>query len=289
MYPCAGQPFEVAMLLPPPRAQRLGAALPADACIRRLEHWTQLHALCEHGLHAIVIDPLECDSPFDLNDALRAVAPCVPLVVYTAFSPSAMRRLLDVSMLAGATLVLDGIDDRPDILRAAVIAARDAARSRHAVEELRARAGPLPPDVDLAIAELLIAARRPLTVIELARAAHMCVRTLERRLCETGAPPPGWLIDTARAIVARDLLRSSAMTVGDVARRVGYAKLDSLRALLRRAFDASPSAIRDHGCATDGPRWACTRAPRERVVISGGGVAESGCQRGSATHTTPTR
>ena len=255
MHPCAHLPFDLATLLPPPRAHRLGAVLPVDARVRRLESWAQLRALRGHALHAIVIDPLECDSPPDLNDALRAVAARVPLVVYTAFSPRAMRRLLDVSMLAGAALVLEGVDDRPDVLRAAVSAARNSAHSRYALAELRARSGSLPVDVDVALADLLTAAGRPITVIELARAAHMCVRTLERRLSEVGAPSPGWLIDTARAVLARELLRSSALTVGEVAQRVGYARIDSLRALLRRSFDASPSAIRDRDYANDGPEW----------------------------------
>lgn len=256
MLPSANcHPFNVAALLPPSRAHRLTAALSPDTRVRRLDSWTQLRALRGQLVHAFVIDPLECDSPFDLNEALRVVSARVALVVYTSFSPSAMRRLLDVSMLAGAALVLEGIDDRPDVLRAAVASARESAGARSAVEELRARSGPLPPEVDIALSDLVIGGRRPLTVIELARSAHMCVRTLERRLGDMGAPPPSWLIDIVRALLARELLRSSGLTVGEVARRVGYAKLDSLRALLRRAFDASPSAIRNHDGANGGPHW----------------------------------
>jgi transcriptional regulator GlxA family with amidase domain len=106
-----------------------------------------------------------------------------------------------------------------------------------------------------ALGELLRGADRRLTVDRLARAAHMSARTLERRLSEAHAPPPRWLIRATRALMARELLNRSPLTVQDVMREVGYAKPGSLRALLRWFFDATPSRLRRDHARAPGPHW----------------------------------
>jgi AraC-like DNA-binding protein len=220
----------------------------------------------------VMVDPLACDSPLDLDDALRDVVDTSALIVYTSVTPTAMRRLLHLPTLAGAKLVLAGLDDSLEALRAIVDAVRVTAHRRRALEELSGRAGPLPPEVERALGTLMTNDERELAVIELARAAHMSARTLERRLGEAGAPPPTWLIRTARALLARELLCSSNLTVQSVARRLGYAKLDSLRALLRWSFDSSPSELREERDRTPGPRW-------HRVALETPGMTTRGAPR----------
>jgi len=239
-----GPPYVVGTLLPRQRALRLGAALPVNARLHSFERWTQLDELREYEAPVVVVDPLACDRAYDLDHALHVVARCASLIVYTVVSASAMRRLLDVPMLGGAALILEGIDDSPALLRSTVECAHVAADARSANGDVLDHIGPLPADVERALANLMLTGTAPLTVNALARAAHMSVRTLERRLEDGQAPSPSQLIKTARAVLARRLLSSSSMPVHEVARRVGYAKLDSLRVLLRRSFNSSPSALR---------------------------------------------
>jgi transcriptional regulator GlxA family with amidase domain len=204
-----------------------------------------------------VIDPLTCGGPAAaLNQALRILARTATLIVYTTVSPMAMRRMMDLPVLGGAKLILAGLDDSPDALRLTLAAVRSTARHRQALNDLETRSGPLPVDVASALAELLGAGERSLTVYRLARAAHMSARTLERRLAEAEAPPPLWLIKTARALLAKDLLSTSPLSVQEVARRVGYARVSSLRALLRWSFDSPPSELRRGPPREPGPRWA---------------------------------
>jgi transcriptional regulator GlxA family with amidase domain len=166
-----------------------------------------------------------------------------------------MRRLLELPVPAGTRLLLAGLDDGPKALRAVLGNIQTRAHRLHALDELRDRAGPLPAEVDQALGDLLRGADRRLTVDRLARTAHMSARTLERRLSEAHAPPPLWLIRATRALVARELLNRSPLTVQDVMREVGYAKPGSLRALLRWFFDATPSRLRRGHARTPGPRW----------------------------------
>jgi AraC-like DNA-binding protein len=240
-------------LLTSARMAHLAACLGADVHLLRADRHLQPDASGELEPHGIVVDPLLAESAMELDGALRAIRTAYPVVVYTSVTPAAMRRLLDVPSLAGATLVLAGIDDTPHALRATIGGIRDSAHRRRALSELEARAGRLPPEVARALAALLVSPRE-LSVIALARASNMCVRTLERRLYEVGAPQPLWLVRTARAVLARELLRSSDLTVEEVACRVGYTKVESLRALLRWSFHSSPSALREGRERASAPR-----------------------------------
>jgi AraC-like DNA-binding protein len=254
----------VVALVPRVRAARLAAALAHGVRIHHIDSLMQLRLTRGSLCGVVVIDPLVSELAPELDAALRDMAATCSFIVYTSVSPTAMRRLLNLPALAGATLILDGVDDSPELLRAAIGAAQATAHGRRALEQLQARAGSLPREVAEALVALLTTDGRKLSVIELARESHMGVRTLERRLDDAGAPPPLWLIRTARALLARELLCTSSMTVQEVARRVGYAKLDSLRVLLRRSFDSSPSALRVERDRTSGPWWDAHRRPARR-------------------------
>jgi AraC-like DNA-binding protein len=247
----------LAILVPPERAAHLAAALGERVRLHRLVRWSDLRSASEIPPDVVVVDPITCGGPaVALNQALRSLARSAPLVVYTSVTSMAMRRMMDLPALVGAKLVLAGVDDTPDALRITFSAVRSTARQRQALVELETRSGPLPEDVAAALAELLAAGERSLTVYRLARAARMSARTLERRLADADAPPPLWLIKTARAMLARELLSTSPLTVQEVARRVGYARVSSLRALLRWSFDSPPSELRRGPPREPGPRWA---------------------------------
>jgi len=255
-------------------AARLALVLPGGVRVHRLERPTQLLAIHTLLPDVVVVDPMMCDDPVVLNDALRAIASVTTVVAYTAVSPLALRRLVDIPALAGVKLVLFGVDDGP-MLRDIVANVR--VRHRRVLDALRVCAGRVPPEVDAALREVLAHADTlPPTVARLARAAHLSVRTLQRRLREDRGPSPHWLIKTARALLARELLCASQLTVEEIARRVGYAELHSFRALIRWSFASSPSEVRHGKSIETGPRWVTSSAPHP-VAIVGPAVAEMTC------------
>ena len=235
---------------------RLAGAMPLGAHLYCLRTWAQLDDIPALLPDVVIIDPLAGDGPSgDLRDTLLVIAGTAQLIVYTSVTPLAMRRLVELPVPAGTRLLLAGLDDGPKALRAVLGRIQTRAHRLHALQELRDCTGPLPAEVAQALGDLLRGADRRLTVDRLARTAHMSSRTLERRLSEAHAPPPLWLIRATRALVARELLNRSPLTVQDVMREVGYAKPGSLRALLRWFFNATPSRLRSDNTRTSWPRW----------------------------------
>lgn len=234
---------------------RLAGAMPPGTHLYCLHTWAQLDGIAALLPDVVIIDPLAGDWPSgDLRDTLQAIAETAQLIVYTSVTPLAMRRLLELPVPAGTPLLLAGLDDGPRALRDVLANIRTRPHRLDALQELCDRAGPLPAEVAQALGDLLRGADRRLTVDRLARTAHMSARTLERRLSEAHAPPPLWLIRATRALMARELLNHSPLTVHDVMREVGYAKPGSLRALLRWFFDATPSRLRRGNTRTPRPR-----------------------------------
>lgn len=85
---------------------------------------------------------------------------------------------------------------------------------------------------------------KSLTVRDLARHAHVSERTFARRfVAETGATPLQWLL-SARIDLARELLETSRLSVGQITERCGLGTPANLRAHFRRAVGVSPSDYR---------------------------------------------
>jgi transcriptional regulator GlxA family with amidase domain len=85
---------------------------------------------------------------------------------------------------------------------------------------------------------------RTVDIDELARHAHMSVRTFNRRFRqETGSAPGAWLIEQ-RVNRARHLLETTDLAVDDVARQAGLGTGTSLRQQLRAQVGVSPTAYR---------------------------------------------
>ena len=87
-------------------------------------------------------------------------------------------------------------------------------------------------------------AAHPLQVADLARIAGLsCARLHSRFLSECGLTPMDY-IRQRRLNRALQLLRRSALPIGEVASQVGYASQSAFSAAMLREFGASPSALR---------------------------------------------
>jgi transcriptional regulator GlxA family with amidase domain len=87
-------------------------------------------------------------------------------------------------------------------------------------------------------------AHRPLTLTDIASAAQMSVRTLNRRFqAETGQSPIEWLTGV-RIRHAQELLETTDDGVERITRHVGFPSPSNFRALFRRTVGVSPSAYR---------------------------------------------
>ncbi|MEV6503979.1 GlxA family transcriptional regulator [Streptomyces prunicolor] len=107
---------------------------------------------------------------------------------------------------------------------------------------------PLPPERGTACADTRGWAMRnldkPLTLTDLARHAGVSVRTLTRRFhAESGVSPLQWLLHQ-RIERAKELLETTTLPMGQLARACGLGTADSLRAHLIRRTGLTPSAYR---------------------------------------------
>jgi transcriptional regulator GlxA family with amidase domain len=92
----------------------------------------------------------------------------------------------------------------------------------------------------------------PLDAATLAAHAGLSPRTLARRFTEELGQPPGRWLTGQRIARARELLETTALSVEEVAGRVGFGGAATLRVHLRRAATTTPTAYRRTFAAAPG-------------------------------------
>ena len=107
----------------------------------------------------------------------------------------------------------------------------------------------------------------PITVAELARAAHTSKRTLSRRFtATTGVSPLQW-ITGLRVRRAKDLLETTTLSIEEVAQEAGFGSAAVFRHHFRMGVKVSPSTYRGrfHRTATPGGQLARTGRSRRTL------------------------
>ncbi|CAB4569692.1 MAG: transcriptional regulator FtrA [Actinobacteria bacterium] len=104
------------------------------------------------------------------------------------------------------------------------------------------------PDADDGVARAMEYAlhhlSEPITVGDLARQAHMSVRTFARHFADqTGTTPVAWLV-TQRVRTAQELLETTSHPLPTVASLAGFGSVETMRHHLRRQLQTSPSRYR---------------------------------------------
>jgi AraC-like DNA-binding protein len=133
----------------------------------------------------------------------------------------------------------------------AVLDATTSAEREEAVLAMLKRAANLPSTVqglDPRLERLVLALsddlRRRWTVDDMAAVAHTSQRTLRRLMqADLGTTPSAWLTDR-KVRVASSLLRSTQLTVSDIAYRVGFGSPSRLTEAFTRLTGHSPSVWR---------------------------------------------
>jgi AraC-like DNA-binding protein len=114
--------------------------------------------------------------------------------------------------------------------------------------EIIARCRTEDPFVRRCLDALVRAGGRYLTAEELARSMLLSERTLQRRLARLGQSYRG-LLDQVRFQHARELLRTTTMSIDRVAQVLGYSELAAFTHAFTRWSGESPSAFRRSGAA----------------------------------------
>jgi len=100
---------------------------------------------------------------------------------------------------------------------------------------------------------------RAFSIPEMASTLGMSTRTLDRRVRVATGRGPSHLVQRIRLEQATHLIETSALSLDEVADRVGYGDATTLRRLLRRHLDMNPSEMR---------RQSRLESPRRRTATS---------------------
>jgi transcriptional regulator GlxA family with amidase domain len=84
----------------------------------------------------------------------------------------------------------------------------------------------------------------PISVSELSKLVAMSEKTLSRRVKAATGLSPIKLIQRRRLMMATHLIETTKISIEEVAARVGYRDSTTLRRLIRRELDTSPSGLR---------------------------------------------
>jgi AraC-like DNA-binding protein len=225
---------------------QLRAALARDHTLVAVPTWGELaDAIRARDVDVVVLEPTPL-APDELAPLLRLLAshPAMPVIVYTSVSPAAMRVTVELAQRGVHHVVFRGIDDAPGRFRALMQDLSDASWRSALLPWVDERVSRGPAPLERAVRELFHAPQRFADVPDLAAAAGMTRRTVERWLTRLGITSPKLLVVSARVERAHHLMRSSSADVATVARRLGYA---SPRLFARQVALASgwpPTAFR---------------------------------------------
>lgn len=86
--------------------------------------------------------------------------------------------------------------------------------------------------------------RRPLTVPDLAAAAHLSPRQFARSFQTETGQTPAKAIERLRADVARDLIEDTGHPIDEIARQTGFSDSNHMRRAFLRVFGQPPQAMR---------------------------------------------
>lgn len=194
---------------------------------------------------AVLLDPvyLEERSPGWLDWAF----PAAPVILWTEHTPRGMRAMARSTRLHPVRLLIDGLEDVPDSLESALTSAPRLAHVQRLVEALRV---PLEETPTAMRAACLRAIEQPESMFDaedLARAAHLSRRHLDRLLRKLGIAPAKAVVIGARTWLAHLRVVGEGHSVADAAELLGYLDGKGLVRHVRAVTGAGAPAFRRMG------------------------------------------
>jgi AraC-like DNA-binding protein len=237
---------EVAAHLSSPLLSRLRAALEDEYSLIIFEDW---HALAEavrvRPIDAVIVDP-RADGSLRVSEVTTLVErhPSLSVVVYAVLSPEMLQGTVELARSGVRHVVLRGFDDEPRRFRE--LLARLPARQLDEIvlERLRPRLESGPALLRRAITKLFESPHLFHGVPDLARAAGMTRRNLDRWLDRLGIASARTLLMGARTTRAVHYMRDPGYLLEDITRKLGYESPRLFARQVRAVTGLSPSVLR---------------------------------------------
>jgi AraC-like DNA-binding protein len=239
--------MDVAARLSDSLLTQLRIALTGDHSVLAVQGWDHLGTvLRERMVDVVVLEPSPL-APAELPALLALLAghPATPVVIYTSITAPAMQATVELARRSGVRhVIFRGVDDAPSRLRALLLEIAGDPWHSALLPWVVSRVARTPGGVERAVGQLFRAPQQFHDVADLARAAGMTRRTVERWLTRAGIASAKRLVVSARVERGHHLLRESRADVGEVARRLGYPSARLFARQVHLAIGRPPSMLR---------------------------------------------
>ena len=237
--------MRLVIAVPAYRVARVRAVAPSGCAATLVGQLARLDDVMRTlGADIVVIDPL-LDHPLDEPRLLHTVQshPSARWLLYTPLRPDTARLLLDLGAAGVRRAVFAGVDDSAQHLAAALGELVRESITHRAQARLTALLAPLPHPLRVAVEQCMRDGDARVDVAVLAVRAGMTRRTVERHFVRAGLPTPKVILRAARVLTAYRLLYDGTRTCRGVAKTLGYGKVSTLRAHLKRTFGVHARAL----------------------------------------------
>jgi hypothetical protein len=242
--------------LSPPMLSHLRLVADGAHTVLAAPSWPSMAAVLRaRPVDIAVVDPcIEGAADTETVRALRTGFPGVAVLVYTAISADSTRAMLTLGEFGVRHCILRGFDDEPgrfrdglELLRAAGLEDRVLATLRLALAGAQA-----PGSLISAIEQLFRAPRRFRTAEDIAVAAGIQRRGVNRWLDRAGIAPARILVIAARVLRGYQYAQNPALAFTDIAERLSYPDprvfKDHVRLMTGRGVSAWRSGITADQC-----------------------------------------
>ncbi len=238
--------MRVLVAVPAYRVARVRDVAPSGSAVSTVAQLAHIDAaMYASPADVVVLDPL-LDPLTNEAMLLQTVRnhPCARWLLYTQLRPEAARLLLALGGAGVRCAVFAGVDDSAQRVGALLRELGQDSITHGAQARIMALLAPLPCRLRAAVEQCIRDHDVPLDVSDLAARACMTRRTLERHFLRAGLPTPKTILRAARVLTAYRLLYDGTRTCNGVAKTLGYGKVSTMRAHLKRTFGVHPHSLR---------------------------------------------
>jgi AraC-like DNA-binding protein len=233
--------------LPPLLLSHLRIVLGRDHRVIAVDKWDELEQEVRRGpVDLIVADP-RAEGTVRLEE-LRALSrnfPSLPMVIYTILAPDTMGATVELAKLGVRHVVLRNFDDEPRRFRDLLERQPAYAMSDQVLASLARPLGTVPAELARAVERLFRVPQQFKDVNDLATAAAMNRRSLDRWLDRAGLATARMMVLGARLLRAYFYMQDPGRSLDEVVERLGYGSARLFARQVRAATGLTPTALRE--------------------------------------------
>ena len=238
--------MNVVARLPPLLLSHLRIVLGREHQVIAVDKWGELETeVRRRPVDLIVADP-RAEGAVRLEELRTLIRnfPSLPIVIYTILAPETMGATVELAKLGVRHVVLRNFDDEPRRFRDLLERQPAYVMSDQVLASLARPLGTVPAELARAVERLFRVPQQFKDVNDLATAAAMNRRSLDRWLDRAGLATARMLVLGARLLRAYFYMQDPGRSLDEVVERLGYGSSRLFARQVRAATGLTPTALR---------------------------------------------